>query len=76
MTSGRSILLLFGVMLFFLLAFFQYASDSIDFGHLLGVPAKKPLIPGAFLWLVFGSVYLLVLLGSVKRDFSNRKRKS
>jgi len=76
MISGRSILLLFGVALFLSLTLFQYATDSIDFGHLLGIPAKKPLIPRAFAWLAFGTIYLLVLLGSLKRDFFSRKRKS
>lgn len=75
MISARTLLLLFGFVLFFLIGVIGYISDSLSFDVLFGSPVRKPAIVAYALWFGFGFIYFFVTLASLRHDLSNRKRK-
>jgi len=74
MISGRSLLLVFGTVLFFLIGFARHFSDFHVFGPSWSIPAGRPWMAHHNLWLAIGLIYLLSSTFSVMRDFARRKR--
>jgi hypothetical protein len=75
MISTRTLLLLFGFVLFLLLGVIGLVSDSINLFPSLTVPFRRPSISAYVLWFAFGSLYLPLTLASLSHDFSRRKKK-
>ena len=77
MISSRSLLLVFGTVLFFLVGFGSYGSYLLDFnmfGPAWTTAAQRAWMAHHTLWFALGFLYLLLTTFSVKRDLARRKR--